>query len=291
MFKSILTLLRPITLFLAALTYSLGAGIAHYLGHKVSAAVFGLGLLAVLTLLSASFLFTEYFRFSLVPLAQNETFRQREHLRVLLLQVSFAELTLSVVAILTLLLVNSLNLSAGVFLAITLVLVIVYAIPPMRLAEIGYGEIVLAVIIGTLLPAIAFLLQFGQVHRLVSFTTFPLTLLALAYLLVGNFPTYATDQKIGRHTLLTRLTWQRAVPIHHCLILIAFLFFALTPLLQFPWSLVWPVFLDLPFMVIQIIWLQRIADGGPTFWNLLSPIASASFGLAVYLLAMTYWIR
>jgi 1,4-dihydroxy-2-naphthoate octaprenyltransferase len=291
MFKSLLKLSHPIHLLLAALTYTLGAGIAHYLGQPVRAASFGLGLVADLALLGAASLLTEYFRLPFMPLAQGETLRQREHFRVMLLQVSYASLTFSAVAILTLMLTHSLNLSAGILLVLAFLFLVAYAVPPMRLFETGYGELVLAVTLGTLLPALAFLLQYGQLHRLLSLTTFPLTLLALAYLLVCNFPTFATDQKLGRHTLLTRLTWQRAIPIHHFLVLAAFLLFAAAPFLEYPWGLVWPVFLALPFAAIQITWLQRIANGGRTLWNFLTALASATFGLTAYLLALTFWIR
>ncbi len=291
MFKALLKLSRPIHLLLAALTYTLGAGIAHYLGQPVRLASFGLGLLVFLALLGAAFLFAEYFRLPLMPLAQGETPRQRERFRVTLLQVSYAAITLSAVASLTLLLTHSLNLSADILLVLAFLLLIAYAVPPMRLSETGYGELVLAIFFGTLVPALAFLLQYGQLQRLLSFTTFPLTLLALAYLLACNFPTYAGDQKLGRHTLLTRLTWQRAVPIHHLLVLSAFLLFAAAPILEYPWGLVWPVFLALPFAAIQIIWLQRIANGGRTLWNFLTALAVATFGLTAYLLALTFWIR
>jgi 1,4-dihydroxy-2-naphthoate octaprenyltransferase len=291
MLKPLLKLSRPIQLLLAALTYTLGAGIAHYLGQPVRASSFGLGLLAVLALLGAASLLTEYFRLPLMPLALEETPRQRERFRVMLLQVSYAYLTFSAVAILTLMLTHSLNLSAGILLVLALLFLVAYAVPPMHLSEAGYGELVLAVTLGTLLPALAFLLQYGQLHRLLSLATFPLTLLALAYLLVCNFPTFATDQKLERHTLLTRLTWQRAIPIHHFLVLAAFLLFAAGPFLEYPWGLLWPVFLALPFAAIQIIWLQRIANGGRTLWNFLIALASATFGLTIYLLALTFWIR
>jgi len=49
-YRTLLKLSRPIQLLLAALTYSLGAGIAHYLGHPVHFAAFGLGLLAIWSL-------------------------------------------------------------------------------------------------------------------------------------------------------------------------------------------------------------------------------------------------
>jgi len=291
MFKSLLKLSRPIHLLLAALTYTLGAGIAHYLGQPVRAASFGLGLLAVLALLGGAFLFAEFFRLPRMPLLQGETPRQSERFRVTLLQVSYAALTLSTVAILTLLLTHSLNLSADILLVLAFLFLVAYAVPPMHLSETGYGELILAITLGTLLPALALLLQYGQLHRLLPFTTFPLTLLALAYQLVCNFPAFATDQKLGRHTLLTRLTWQRAVPIHHFLVLAAFLLFAAEPFLKYPLGLVWPVFLALPFAAIQMIWLQRIANGGRTLWNFLTALASATFGLTAYLLALTFWIR
>ncbi len=291
MFKSLLKLSRPIHLLLAAMTFTLGAGIAQYLGQPVHAASFGLGMLAVLALLGAASFFTEYFRLPLMPLAQEETPRQREHFRVTLLQVSYASLTFSTVAILTLILTHSLNLSACILLVLAFLFLLAYAVPPLRLSEAGYGELVLAITLGTLLPALAFLLQYGQLHRLLSLATFPLTLLALAYLLICNFPTFATDQKLGRHTLLTRLTWQRAIPIHHFLVLAAFLLFAAAPFLEYPWGLVWPVFLALPFAAIQIIWLQNISNGGRTLWNFLTALASATFGLTAYLLALTFWIR
>jgi 1,4-dihydroxy-2-naphthoate octaprenyltransferase len=291
MFKSLLNLSRPILLLLAALTYSLGAGIAHYLGKPVSIASFVLGGLAILALLGSASLFAEYFRLPLTPLKQGETPGQREHFRVTLLEVSYAGLSLSTIAILTLLLTNSLNLPADVLIVLAFLFLLAYSIPPLRFSETGYGELILAITLGTVFPALSFLIQYGQFHRLLSITTFPLTLLALSYLLIFNFPTFASDQKMGRHTLLTRLTWQRAIPIHHFLILAAFLLFAGAPFLGYPWSLVWPVFLALPFAIIQMIWLQRIANGGRTLWNFLTPLAAATFGLTTYLLALTYWIR
>jgi 1,4-dihydroxy-2-naphthoate octaprenyltransferase len=276
---------------LAALTFSLGAGISRYLGHPVHVAAFGLGLLAVLAIEAAAYWLAEYFRLPLTPLAKDETPRHREALRTGLFQSAAALLTVTGAIIVTLLLARLLPLLAGILIGLIVVFFIAYAVPPMRLSEAGYGELAMAVALGTLFPALAFLLQYGEFHRLLTFVTFPLTLLALAFLLVNDFPTFATDLKFGRHTLLTRLTWQYAIPTHHWLILVSFLFFATAPWLGFPWGLVWPVFLALPFAVIQIIWLQRIALGGRTLWKFLTGLGAATFGLTAYLLAFTFWIR
>jgi O-antigen/teichoic acid export membrane protein len=75
------------------------------------------------------------------------------------------------------------------------------------------------------------------------------------------------------------------------MVLVSFILFAGAPLLGYPWSLVWPVFLAFPFAIIQIYWLQRIANGGRTLWNFLTSLSAATFGLTAYLLALTYWIR
>jgi 1,4-dihydroxy-2-naphthoate octaprenyltransferase len=148
-----------------------------------------------------------------------------------------------------------------------------------------------AVVLGTFIPALAFFIQYGGFHRLLPFATFPVTLLALACMLVNDFPTFITDEKYGRSSMLIRLTWQRAIPIHHLLVLLSFLFFACAPLLGFPWRVVWPVFLALPFALAEIIWLQRIAWGGRALWKFFIPFSAAVFGLTVYLLGLTFWIR
>jgi 1,4-dihydroxy-2-naphthoate octaprenyltransferase len=284
-------LARPLLILLAALTYFLGVGITRYLGHSLNFASMGLGLLAILAIQVAAFWLVEFFHLPFTPLAKGETPRNREAFRIALLQSSMALLTVSGATVVTLLIARLIPISAGVFLLLIILLFYGYSVPPLRLSDIGYGELILAISLGTLYPALAFFIQYGEYHRLLTFATFPLTLLALAYLLVNDFPTFATDIKYGRNSMLTRLTWQRAIPIHHLLVLLSFLFFALVPLLGFPWGLVWPVFLVLPFAAIQVIWIQRIARGGRALWKFIVPLAATVFGLTAYLLALTLWIR
>jgi 1,4-dihydroxy-2-naphthoate octaprenyltransferase len=284
-------LAKPLQILLSALTYSLGAGISRYLGHPVHAAAFGLGLLSIVAVEVAAFWLVEYFRLPLTPLAKEESPRHREALQISLFKSAVALLIVAGASIVTLLLARLLPVPAGALMVLIVLFFIAYSVPPMQLAETGYGELASAIAMGTLFPALAFLLQYGEFHRLLTFATFPLTLLALAYLLVNDFPSFATDLKYERHTLLTRLTWQHAIPIHHLLVLVSFLFFATAPFLGFPWGLVWPVFLALPFALFQVVWLQRIALGGRTVWKLLTGLSFATFGLTAYLLGFTFWIR
>jgi 1,4-dihydroxy-2-naphthoate octaprenyltransferase len=289
--RTFIKLARPLLILLTVLTYSLGAGITRYLGHPINIAPLGLGLLAILAIQVAAFWLVEFFHLPFTPLARGETPRNREALRTGLLQSAMALLTVSGATVVTLLIARLLPVSAGILIVLIILLFYAYAVPPMRLSDLGYGELILAIALGTIYPALAFFIQYGEYHRLLTFATFPLTLLALAYLLVNDFPAFSTDLKYGRHSMLTRLTWQRAIPIHHLLVLLAFLFFALVPLLGFPWGLVWPVFLVLPFAAIQIIWLQRIARGGRALWRFIIPLAATVFGLTAYLLGLTLWIR
>lgn len=282
---------NPIHLLLGALAYTLGAGIARYLGAAVGWPAFWLGLLVSLSLLAAAAWLAVYFHLPLTPLLPDETPRQRQAERVRLLQASYAALTLTGAAVVTLLLTRSLTPLSGTLLLLAFLAAVAYAVPPLRLSGTGYGELLMAALLATLLPAFSFLLQTDEFHRLLPLTAFPLTLHAIASLLAGNFSAFASDQKLGRRSLLVRLTWPRAVPLHHILLLAAFLLFAAAPIFGVAWGLLWPVFLSLPFAGLQIAWLQRIANGAKPLWKFFDLLAPAVFGLSLYLLTLSFWLR
>lgn len=286
-----LSWIRPLVLVMAVLLFGLGAGIARYLGSPLSLPAFLLGLFASLMLLTAFFLTSEVFRRDVQPLGRGETARERERGRTRVLQVSYALLSLSGAAVISLLLADLLTLPAGLLLLLILVLLGGWILPPFRLEQRGYGELVLAVVLATLLPAFSYFLQTDEFHRLVPIVCFPLTLLAIAWQLVGDFPSFAADQKSGQGSLLIRLTWPRAIPLHHLLAFFAFLLLAAGPLTGVPWGLIGPVFLAVPFYLAEGLWLHRIGRGGPTRWPFLTALAAGAFGAAIYLLALTFWTR
>ncbi|HJS18485.1 MAG TPA: hypothetical protein VJ785_07040, partial [Anaerolineales bacterium] len=112
-----------------------------------------------------------------------------------------------------------------------------------------------------------------------------------AYFLVMDFPSFASDRKYNRTTFLTRLGWERVVPLHHIFVVFAYIFFAISPLLGLSLSLIWPAFLTLPFALFQIFQLRGIALGAPANWILLTATALAVFGLTAYFLTLTFWLR
>ncbi|MFN8382322.1 MAG: UbiA family prenyltransferase [Anaerolineales bacterium] len=289
--KNILRLSRPINLLLTALTYLLGASVPGYLGIVVQPGSFVIGLASVLLAQTAMALFGEVFRPHNEPLVEGETPAQKETLRNNMLYISVGLLATCGLIIFIIYLNQNLTLSTFYFLLSSILFVIMYAIPPIRLVDRGFGELILAAHIAYVAPTIGFLLQAGENHRLLFVLATPLIALGLAYFLVLNFVTFQADQKYQRGTLLRRLTWEHAVPLHHSLVAFAYVMYALAPMLGFSFNLIWPAFLTLPFALFQIIQLRAIANGNSPNWRLLTSTALAVFGLTTYFLTLTFWLR
>ena len=288
--KNLLRLSRPLHLLLAALTYFLGASIANYLGKPFRLDSFWLGLIAVLLAQATMNLLAEVFRPSNEAIIDGQSRKDRIVLRNNALYVSIAALTANAVIAFVLYTTNHLSISAFFFLLLSLILVLAYAIPPLRFINRGFGEFVLAAHIAYVIPSIAYILQSDETHRFLLISI-PLTFLAFAYFIVMNFPAFASDSKYNRSTLLTRLGWERTVPLHHLFVLLAYLFFLMTPAFGLSLSLLWPAFLTLPFALFQIFQLRNLSLGAPTNWTLLTVTALSVFGLTAYFLSLTFWLR
>lgn len=286
--RAILRLARPLYLLLAALTYSFGVSIANYLGKPFRSDSFWLGLAGVVLAQMSMSLLSEVFRLDTEPLSENETRRERSVVRNNALYVSVAAVT--VIAVIAFLLYRNLRLSPASFsfLLLSLIFVLAYSMPPFR--NRGFGEFLLSVHLGYIIPSIAYLLQANETHRFLTLSL-PLTLLAFAYFIVMDFPSFASDQKYNRTTFLTRLGWERVVPLHHIFVIFAYIFFAISPALGISLSLIWPAFLTLPFAIFQIFLVRGISLGAPANWTLLTATALAVFGLTTYFLTLTFWLR
>ncbi|KXK16241.1 MAG: 1,4-dihydroxy-2-naphthoate octaprenyltransferase [Chloroflexi bacterium OLB14] len=283
-----LKLSHPLTLLLASLTYLFGASIPAYLGEPFQATPFIFGFIIVLfAQVSMNFL-SASFRPHNEPLIENESPAKIELLRKNLLYVSTALLITS--AFLIYLLVTDYQSPALPFFFL-LIIIMLYSVPPFRLINRGFGELLLSFQIAYLIPTIAFVLQAHQTNRLLIILIIPLTALAVTYFLILNFTTFSSDEKYQRGTMLRLLTWQRAVPLHHALIVFAYFIFALAPLFGYSFNLIWPAFLTLPFAIFQIVQVNALANGNPPNWKLLTSTALILFGLTTYFLTLTFWLR
>lgn len=291
MLKTFIRFSHLLNLLFAGLTYTLGAGIARYLGETETLTIYWLGLIGVILSQLGMNLLGESFRPVTEPLPEDLTRSERENLRNILTLSSIG--ALAGAALITYLLQQegALSPTAMLFLGLSLAIVVGYAVPPLRLADKGYGEFAIAVNLAFISPALGFILQAGVYHRLVSIVSFPLTFLALAYFLVLDFPSFALDQKYDRRTLLRVIGWERAVPLHHFLLLAAYLLLASAYFFGVAWGLLWQAFLTIPFALLQIWQLRNISLGGHPVWRLLIVNALAVFGLTAYLLTFAFWLR
>lgn len=285
-----MSLLRPLHLFFAALTYALGLAIADYLGVTISAAALWLGLGWALLAQTSMNLLAEIFRPANEPI--NGLFgAERVYLRDRLLVISIGLLGLAAGCAYLLHLAGRVHAAALILLALSLLIVFAYAVPPLKLVRRGFGELLLAAHIGYVFPSLGFVLQAGDFHRLLPILALPVTALALAYFLILDFPAFADDLKYERLTLLTRLTWQRVVPLHHGLVILAYLLLAAASLFGVSLALLWPAFLTIPFATLQIIMLRNISLGARPLWRPLTLLAAVLFALTVYLLTSSLFLR
>ncbi len=288
--KNLFRLSRPLQLLLAALTYFLGASIGNYLGKPFRIDSFWLGLVAVLLAQASMNWLAEVFRPINEPILEEETRKDRITLRNNALYVSIAALSVDAVIALLLYINAHLPVSSFFFLLHSLILVLTYAIPPFRFVNRGFGEFILAAELAYVVPSIGYILQSDETHRFLL-VTIPLTFLAFAYFIVMDFPAFASDTKYERSTFLTRLGWERVVPLHHLFVGLAYFFFLLLPTFGVSLSLLWPAFLTLPFALFEIYQLRNLSLGAPTNWRLLTVTATAVFGLTAYFLSLTFWLR
>ncbi len=182
------------------------------------------------------------------------------------------------------------NLEAGLLFVIFVLVALANALPPLRLTTRGFGELADAFLIASLTPTIAFFLQVGDFHRLLTLFTFPLFLIFLACFLALDFPAYADDVKYERHSLLTALTWQQALPIHNLLLIAAYVMLVAGPVLGISFALIWPVLLTAPVAAYQIFTLRNISNGAAPLWSAFRVTAIALMGLAAYLMVLAFWL-
>ncbi len=290
---------RPLYVLCAVLLYLLGVAVDHYLNGIVNWGVFSLGLIWIIFILLGSQYLAEYF----YP-TSGESDQTWKHTpfsggsgavgagKLSRQVVLWAGLTcLTITASMTAVLIQNVGNNQSVVFILGLIFIgeFIYAIPPLHLVSTGYGELSMSIIRVGLIPAMAFLIQGHDFHRVLIMVSFPLTLLYLGMLLALEFPDYASDLKQGKKPIVVRIGWQRAMVIHNSMIIGGFLILGIAFALGLPLAVAWPVVFVLPIGLYQIWMMNRIADGARPNWNLLLLVALSTFGLTAYVLAFAFW--
>lgn len=292
-------LTRPLFIIGVVILYALGVGIAHYLGISINWVVYVFGQLWVILLQLSTQYLNEYFNATADSENQNRTpitggsgalGTEKLPRRTALMA---AYTCLAFLASLTVVMISRVTLTPTALLIMGFALLgsLTYSTPPLKLEGSGYGELMVSIIVAFTLPAYAFILQTGELHRLVAMSAFPLTVMHLAMLLAFELPDYANDIKFRKRTIMVRIGWRNGMILHNILILSAYLLLGLAAINGMPRFIWLPVLLTLPLGLFQIWQMRHIADGAKPNWKTLTVVSMSLFGAMTYLMTFAYWIN
>ncbi len=289
---------RPIHLSTSLVLYLLGSGFARYLGERLDYQVLFLGMAWMICTQLGFYLLGDHFQnpfdtglFSNLAAKPTSVEKTKPELPSPLLFGSVSLLSAAGVLGLILVIQGSLNTASVFVMFFYFLLYVVLVVPGISLDLSSVGEIISSIILVVIPPALAFLLQMGAFHRLLTMGVFPLFLLNLAMILVLRLKRYRDDLARKRKTLLVRLGWVQGVFIHNLLVFSGFLLFGLSLLIGMPFRIIGPVFIVIPAGFILIWYLSSLKDGAPVHWPLITLLSLVVFFLPVYLITYSVWIR
>ncbi len=293
--RSIINLLKPWGMVFILFTFTLGASLAHYLGGRINLLDLLSGFIICLLIWSMRHFLGAYFDH---PESYHSSLNLNDPDRGNLLNIRRGLLLLYTLLILTagatlttiLIFRGVFNAGAILWLGVALLLNFFSVAPPLRLSQNGYGELVEALYIANLVPAIAFSLVEPSPSVLIVELTLPLTFIFMAMKIALEFKAYGFDGSHGRQSLVTRVGWQNALVMHNLFLLSAYVLLGIFLLLGLPWSLTWPPLLTLPFGGLQMFHLIGISNGASPKWRYLTWLAIGLFLLIVYMMSISLWL-
>lgn len=293
------TIIQPLFILAGIGLFTLGAGIARYLGTPIDWGVYLLGQGFVMALqLSCGFL-REYYK----PLLVNEQYENNERKnhnpptaialfsRRSLLVLTFTCLAVS--ASLAMVIIAQVEPAPIAYIAMIagFLAAFFYYAPPLVLETSGYGELIHAFFVAFLIPIFSFVLLTGEFHRLTAIIAFSVTFLYLGMLIALELPVYSRDVSQLRSTLLVRMGWQNAMTVHNLLIISAFFLLGLAAFFGLPSFVGLASLIPLPIGLLEIWQVWRINQGEKPNWSGLRLNAIALVGVMVYVLTYAFWTR
>ena len=287
---------RPLHLLTALVLYLAGAGLARYLGARLDFTVFGLGLSWLLCLYLGVFLLGDYvgisFEAPILPARPtgDSSVSQDQSASLSLLFGALAFLSAAGVLAILMGVSGEITPAVAVVLAGCFGCSTIVVMPGLKIKYSGIGEFIIPICLVVFPPALSFLTQYGEFHRFLSLSVFPLFPLHLALILTLRLRSFPEDYRLDRKTIMVRLGWVKGIFLHNLLLLSAFFLFGATMLFGLPMRLIGPVFLAL-IPAGYLIWIYSGLEGGaPVRWSLIIFLALVVFFLPVYLITFTAWI-
>jgi 1,4-dihydroxy-2-naphthoate octaprenyltransferase len=294
-FNQILRIANPWAISMGFVFYALGVGVLHYLGKPIDSVTYWLGQFVAILLEMGGFFLKGFFdASSRVTRSRIQSNKNRKS--AILSPVTLLEITLVCFGVATGLIVlltvrGNIQLPAMALMVLAFGLMFFYSMPPLRLAENGFGELTRTIFIVILLPALGYVLQTNNLHRLIPMITFPLALLYLSMELALSLQTYGSEMWGKTFSLMGKMGWQKGMNLHNLLLLIAYLLVVIAAVFGQPWPLTWPLLLSLPVSILQILVMLSISNGAKPHWRLVIFCAYTIPVLSAYLVGLTLWIR
>jgi 1,4-dihydroxy-2-naphthoate octaprenyltransferase len=291
---------RPWELLLNAILYLMGAGLSEYFGNLIDWGLIFKGLSLVCVIQIAGFslstlydLMSAGFSFKKEPWnIEPDNPRNQGRIRMLnTLLVTITSFSIAAFFLTDFILREEIDMIGILIIVISIMLFLIYSIPPFRASKRGYGEVILGVEGAYLIPVVGYLLQSGENHRILVLIAIPMTLLYLAMEMIRSLQGYSIERpntKTGR--MVSYLGPQKGLIVINIFIITAYLLVAIMGVIGLSWSIVWRFLLTLPvgfFLIWQII---KIRDGGKPNWQLLDMTAISMVGLTAYFVAMGLWL-
>jgi len=290
--KNLLKAVKPFQLACMLATYTLGAGLVQYVRHlKDWGTLIQGGLFLLFVILSVElFMVLEQLR-DIKNWPKDTNLNEIKRLRWVIALVIATFLTAAVTIFVDWMMRNSLWIGLTFLILGFIVLVGIYYLSEVRLGLRSYKILVEALLFVVFPPGVAYFSQSSEPHRLLTLVVLGLIPAYLAYRLLTDLKTFREDLLYEKATFVTHVGWEKAMVVHNALILLAYLIFALVALIDFPWFLLWPVFLTLPIGLFEVWLMEGVRRGKKPLWGLMQFATACVLFIPIYLLGFAFWIR
>jgi 1,4-dihydroxy-2-naphthoate octaprenyltransferase len=294
MFNQYISKIKFVRFLLIALTYSLGIGIVYYLRIPLKWDIFLDGLIWTELIYLSSIYFKVYVdrnnpsRYFPVEKEIDRPLwvKNEKALEKIYLLTGVTSLAVSIIPLFNFINKGLNNSIISIIVAMTLGVVFISEVFSEQLSTIGLSEFLQSFFFANLIPALAFILQSGIMHRLVFLLTFPLFFLFFALSIVLLLPDIDKNDYIYQNSLAARIGSPNIMRLHNILILFAFLVLLLETIFNLPWKLIWPALIALPIGLIQVWQVNQIERGKRPHLNALVFNAFATAGLTTYFMLL-----
>lgn len=168
---------------------------------------------------------------------------------------------------------------------------ITFKFPPFSTLLANQIELVEAVAVGLLAPAIGFFINYGEYHRLLGILILPLFLLYFAWVFSAGLDSYYQEDPEEGKALIRLVGLKRGLEFHHFLLITAYAGAALSLLVNTPWSLVWPQLLTIPLSAGKIMLLNQLPAGLKPQLKTIGRLSFWTFLIAGYFLVYTLFMN